>query len=139
MKTATLTASVFVLGFAMLAPPPAAARGAAAQAADADADARAALAAALQGMARAKLAISEQYTKTHAWAHDAAAVGFEAPTGIPGRIAVADGAITVTFDAPASMAGNTLRLVPSDTGDGMVHWRCEAPALPAANKPKGCE
>ena len=90
-------------------------------------------------MARAKLAISEQYTKTQVWAHDATAVGFEAPTGIPGRIAIADGTITVTFDAPASMAGKTLKLIPSDTGDGRVHWRCEAPALPAAIRPKGCE
>ena len=137
MKATTATAIAFAVGFAILAAQPTAAR-AAGQAADPDADARAALASALQGMARAKLAISEGYTKTHAWAHDAAAIGFEAPTEIPGRIAIADGTITVTFDAPASMAGKTLRLVPSDTGDGMVHWRCEAPGLPAAIKPKGC-
>ena len=138
MKTTTATATVLALGLATLATQPAAAR-AAGQAADPDDGARAALASALQGMAQAKLAISEQYTRTHAWAHDATAVGFQASTEIPGRIAIADGTITVTFDAPASMAGKTLKLIPSDTGDGMVHWRCEAPALPAAIKPKGCE
>ena len=138
MKTTTATATVLALGLATLAAQPAAAR-AAGQAADPDDGARAALASALQGMAQAKLAISEQYTRTHAWAHDATDVGFQAPTEIPGRIAIADGTITVTFDAPASMAGKTLKLIPSDTGDGMVHWRCEAPALPAAIKPKGCE
>jgi hypothetical protein len=136
MKTAAITAAFFAGG---LAAQPAAAR-AAGQAADPDADARAALASAFQGMAQAKLAISEQYMmKTHAWAHDAAAIGFEAPTEIPGRIAVADGTITFTFDAPASMAGKTLRLIPSDTGDGMVHWRCEAPGLPASVKPDVCQ
>ena len=138
MKTTAATATVLALGLATLATQPAAAR-AAGQAADPDDGARAALASALQGMAQAKLAISEQYTRTHAWAHDATAVGFQASTEIPGRIAIADGTITVTFDAPASMAGKTLKLIPSDTGDGMVHWRCEAPALPAAIKPKGCE
>ena len=137
MKAATHTAIAFGLGLAILAAQPAPAR-AAGQAADPDADALAALASALQGMAQAKLAISEQYSKTHVWAQDTAAIGFEAPTEIPGRIAVADGTITVTFDAPAAMAGRTLRLIPSDTGDGMVHWRCEAPGLPAAIKPKGC-
>jgi hypothetical protein len=108
------------------------------QAADADAAARAAIDATLQAMAVAKLAISEQYAKTHAWAHDAAAAGFDAPAGIPARIAVADGSITATFDAPASLAGKTLRLAPADTGDGMVHWRCEAAGLPDALMPKGC-
>lgn len=138
MKIAAITANVLAIGLAVLATQASTAR-AAGQDADPDAGARAALASALQGMARAKLAISEQYTKTHVWAHDATAVGFEAPTGIPGRIAIADGTITVTFDAPASMAGKTLNLIPSDTGDGRVHWRCEAPALPAAIRPKGCE
>jgi hypothetical protein len=138
MKIAAITANVLAIGLAVLATQASAAR-AAGQDADPDAGARAALASALQGMARAKLAISEQYMKTHVWAHDATAVGFEAPTGIPGRIAIADGTITVTFDAPASMAGKTLKLIPSDTGDGMVHWRCEAPALPATVRPKGCE
>jgi hypothetical protein len=138
MQIAAITANVLAIGLAVLATPASTAR-AAGQDADPDAGARAALASALQGMARAKLAISEQYTKTHVWAHDATAVGFEAPTGIPGRIAIADGTITVTFDAPASMAGKTLKLIPSDAGDGRVDWRCEAPALPAAVKPKGCE
>lgn len=138
MKIAAITANVLAIGLAVLATQASTAR-AAGQDADPDAGARAALASALQGMARAKLAISEQYTKTQVWAHDATAVGFEAPTGIPGRIAIADGTITVTFDAPASMAGKTLKLIPSDTGDGRVHWRCEAPALPAAIRPKGCE
>jgi hypothetical protein len=141
MKTAgviTTTTVALAAGLAILATQPAAAR-AAGQAADPDAGARAALASALQAMAQAKLAVSERYTKTHAWAHDATAAGFEAPAGIPGRIAIAEGIITVTFDAPASIAGKTLALVPSDTGDGMVHWRCEAPALPATLKPKGCE
>jgi hypothetical protein len=138
MEITAITANVLAIGLAILATQPAAAR-AAGKAADPDADARAALAVALQAMGQVKLAVSERYTKTHVWAHDATAVGFEAPTEIPGRIAVADGTITVTFDAPASMAGKTLKLIPSDTGDGMVHWRCEAPALPAAVKPKGCE
>lgn len=137
MKVLAIAATIFAVGLAIPAAQPAAARSAG-QAADPDADARAALASALQGMGRAKLAVSEQYAKTHAWARDATAVGFEAPTEIPGRIVIADGAIIVTFDAPASLAGKTLRLIPSDTGDGMVHWRCEAPALPAALKPKGC-
>lgn len=138
MKIAAITANVLAIGLAVLATPASTAR-AAGQDADPDAGARAALASALQGIARAKLAISEQYTKTHVWARDATAVGFEAPIEIPGRIAIADGTITVTFDAPASMAGKTLKLIPSDTGDGMVHWRCEAPALPATVRPKGCE
>ena len=138
MKAAVVTATLFAAGLAVLATCPVAA-SAAGQDADPDAGARAALAAALQGMAPAKLAVSEQYAKTHAWARDATAIGFEAPGDVPGRIAIADGTITVTFDAPASMAGKTLRRVPSDTGDGMVHWRCEAPALPAAVRPKGCE
>lgn len=141
MKIATITANVLAIGLAILATQ-ASAASAAGQDADPDADpgagARAALASALQGMARAKLAVSEQYTKTHVWAHDATAVSFEAPAGLPGRIAIADGTITVTFDAPASMTGKTLKLIPSDTGDGMVHWRCEAPALPAGVRPKGC-
>lgn len=137
MKVAAITTTALALGLSILAAQPAAAR-AAGQAADPDADARAELASALQGMAQAKLAISEGYTKTHAWAHDAAAIGYEAPAGITGAITIADGTIAVTFDAPAVMAGKTLQLVPSDTGDGMVHWRCEAPGLPAAIKPKGC-
>lgn len=136
MKTATSTA--FAIGLAIVASQPAAAR-VAGQDADPDADARAALAAVSPAMGQAKLAISERYMKTHAWARDAAAAGFEAPTGIPGRIAVADGTITMMFDAPESLAGKALRLIPSDTGDGMVHWRCEAPDLPVAVKPKGCE
>jgi hypothetical protein len=138
MKIAAITANVLAIGLAVLATQASTARAAGPDA-DPDAGARAALASALQGMARAKLAVSERYTKTHAWAHDATAIGFEAPAGIPGRIAIADGTITVTFDAPASMAGKTLKLIPSDTGDGMVHWRCEAPALPATVRPKGCE
>jgi hypothetical protein len=138
MKIAAITTNVLAIGLAVLATQASTARAAGPDA-DPDAGARAALASALQGMARAKLAISEQYMKTHVWAHDATAVGFEVPTEIPGRIAIADGTITVTFDAPASMAGKTLKLIPSDTGDGTVHWRCEAPALPAAVKPKGCE
>lgn len=89
-------------------------------------------------MGYAKLAVSERYAKTHAWAHDAAAVGFEPPAGLAGRVEIADGTITATFDAPAAIAGKTLQLVPSDTGDGMVHWRCEAAGLPDALKPKGC-
>lgn len=138
MKIAAITTNVLAIGLAVL-PTQASAASAAGQDVDPDAGARAALAAALQGMAQAKLAISERYAKTHAWAHDATAIGFEAPAGIPGRIAIADGTITVTFDAPASIAGKALKLIPSGTGDGMVHWRCEAPALPATIRPKGCE
>ena len=113
-----------------------------APAAEGDDAARAAIAAALQGAGYAKLAVSESYAKTHAWAHDAAEIGFEAPEGTPARVDVADGAITLTFDAPGTpdaLAGKTLRLLPSDTGDGMVHWRCEAPGLAAELRPKGCE
>jgi hypothetical protein len=137
MKTTTIAAIALAATFAA-AIPAAAAQDAPAQAADADAEARAAIDATLQGMGYAKLAVSERYMKTHAWAHDAAAAGFEPPAGLPGHVAIADGTITVTFDAPVSIAGKTLQLVPSDTGDGMVHWRCEAADLPDALKPKGC-
>lgn len=136
MKAATITTVAICL--AIVAFRPAAVR-AAGQDAGPDADARAALASAFQGMARAKLAISEQYAKTHIWAHDASAAGFEAPTGLPGRLAVADGTITVMFDAPASLAGKTLRLVPADGGgNGRVTWTCEAPGFPAGSLPAGC-
>jgi hypothetical protein len=132
MKNTTIAAIALAATLAAAAPI------AAAQDAEGDAAARAAIDATLQGMGAAKLAVSERYAKTHAWAHDATAAGFEAPDGIPGRIAVADGTITATFDAPASIAGKTLQLVPSDTGDGMVHWRCDATGLPDALKPEGC-
>jgi hypothetical protein len=139
MKNTTIAAIAFA-AMSAAAIPPAAARDAPAQAAgaDADVDAHAAITAMLQGTAYAKLAVSERYMKTHAWAHDAAAAGFEAPAGLPGHVAIADGTITLTFDSPASIAGKTLQLVPSDTGDGMVHWRCAAAGLPDALKPKGC-
>lgn len=137
MKTTTIAAIALAATFAA-AIPAAAAQDAPAQAADADAEARAAIDATLRDMGYAKLAVSERYMKTHAWAHDAAAAGFEPPAGLPGHVAIADGIITVTFDAPVSIAGKTLLLVPSDTGDGMVHWRCEAAGLPDALKPKGC-
>jgi uncharacterized membrane protein len=78
MEITAITANVLAIGLAILATQPAAAR-AAGKAADPDADARAALAVALQAMGQVKLAVSERYTKTHAWAHDATAAGFEAP------------------------------------------------------------
>ncbi|MGN6111549.1 MAG: pilin [Luteimonas sp.] len=137
MKTMSIAAIALAATFAA-AIPGAAAQDAPAQASDADAEARAAVDAALAGMGYAKLAVSERYAKTHAWVHDAAAVGFEPPAGLSGRVEIADGTITATFDAPASIAGKTLQLVPSDTGDGTVHWRCEAAGLPDALKPKGC-
>lgn len=139
MKTTAIAAIALAATFAA-AIPGAVAQDAPAQPtdADADADARAVIDATLQGMGYAKLAVSERYMKTHAWAHDAAAAGFEPPAGLPGHVAIADGTITVTFDAPVSIAGKTLQLVPSDTGDGMVHWRCDAASLPDALKPKGC-
>ena len=50
-----------------------------------DLTARAAVDAALQGAAIARLAVSERYTKTHAWVHDRAELGFQPPSGVPGR------------------------------------------------------
>jgi hypothetical protein len=129
-------ASAIAFALAIAAPAVASPMG---QQADPGAAARAAILEALGGGAGAKLAVSEHFAKQHVWAHDAAAIGYDAPDDIPAEVAIADGTITFTFAAPAAIAGKRLRLVPADGGNGKVRWRCEAPELGPGIAPQACK
>lgn len=93
----------------------------------------------LNAAAAAKLAVTEQYIQTGQWPGSNDAAGFVAPVGNPADIVIGQGGvITVTYRAPAAIAGKSVVLTPSVPEPGTVNWACRAVGVPAAALPAHC-
>lgn len=75
----------------------------------------------------AKVAVYETRMSNGAgtWPTDAAAAGYvTAATDLVSGIAISNGVITITYAAPAEVAGLTVKLTPTMGTGGIVQWAC---------------
>ncbi len=90
--------------------------------------------------ASARTAVAEHRLSLNAWPADSAAVGYESPnTKYVNNIDIANGLITIQYQAAAGVAGNsTLLLSPISATGGAVDWKCKRGTVPAKYLPANC-
>ena len=96
----------------------------------------------------AEVAIAEYHANTGSWGTTAQSVGVTSTAAdISGKyvsgVAISKGVITATFGntgnqkANAAIAGQTLKLSPSASNNGDIHWSCSG-SVPAKYLPSSC-
>lgn len=74
----------------------------------------------------AKVAVYEtRMSGTGGWPLDENAAGYASPnTSLVSSIDITDGVITISYEAPAEIAGQTVKLTPTIGTGGTVEWSC---------------
>lgn len=86
-----------------------------------------------------KLAVSEFQQSNGAFPANAASAGYDgAATTIVRSIGIAAGVITITYDSPTEIAGDTITLTPATTAAGPITWSCRAGTLEPKYTPSSC-
>src|SRR5690625_1050306 len=91
----------------------------------------------------ARTSVAEYWTDKGSWPTDNTEAGLEVASSIQGeyvtQVEVNDGEITITYgnEANAKISGNTLELVPTDSG-GSVEWACTGGDLDNKYRPARC-
>jgi type IV pilus assembly protein PilA len=100
---------------------------------------RARVAEGLNEAAMAKLTVAEAYVSQGAWPADNAAAGYAfQPSATLADVQIRENTITLTYQAPAAIAGQTIVLTASASDDYTVYWECNQGTMEMRFRPANC-